>query len=108
MELCDGGPNEAIRNRTTLPGVFPGSERLRAPMGPISGRVGSLGDGVPEEIAGDKKNHPGRYNGQILKKEKCSFATLGTPNRSVAASVWSANLEPSTEWQSHKRPEVDI
>jgi hypothetical protein len=28
---------------------------LRAPMGPISGGIGSLGDGVPEGIAGDKK-----------------------------------------------------
>ena len=32
-------------NRTTLFGAFYSSERLRAPMGPIPGRVGSLGDG---------------------------------------------------------------
>ena len=47
-----------LQTRTTLFGAFPGSERLRAPMGPISGGIGSLGDGVPERIAGDKKNSP--------------------------------------------------
>ena len=62
-------------------------------MGPISGGVGSLGDGVPEGIAGHKKNHPGRRNSQILKKP--FFATLGTPNGVVTFSVWSVNLEPS-------------
>ena len=30
------------------------SERLRVPMGPIFGQVGSLGDGVLEGINGDK------------------------------------------------------
>ena len=48
----------SLQTRTTLFPSFPGFERLRAPMGPISGRVGTLGDGVPEEIAGDKKNSP--------------------------------------------------
>ena len=76
-------------------------------MGPISGGIGSLGDGVPEGIAGDKKKfHPGRYNGQIFKNP--FFATLGTPNGVVTFSVWSVNLEPSAQWQSHKRREVDI
>ena len=79
---------------------------MRAPMGPILGGIGSLGDGVPERIAGDKKIHPGRYNGQILKKP--FFSTLGKPNGVVTSSVWSVNLEPSTQQQSHKRPEVDI
>jgi hypothetical protein len=54
-----------------------------------------------------KKIHPGRYNGQILFG-KNRFAIFGTPNGSVAASVWGAILEPSTQWQSHKRPGVDI
>ena len=44
----------------------------------------------------------------VVNLKKPFFATLGMPNRSEAASVWSANLEPSTQWQSHKRPEVDI
>jgi hypothetical protein len=53
-----------------------------------------------------KKIHPGRYNGQILKNP--FFGTLGTPNGVVTFIVWSVNLEPSTQGQSHKRPEVDI
>jgi len=44
-----------LQTRTTLGSAFRRSERLRAPMGPISGGIGSLGDGVPERIAGDKK-----------------------------------------------------
>ena len=53
------------------------------------------------------KNHPGRYNAIFLKNR--SFALfLGTPNGQVPASVWSVNLEPSTQWQTHKRPEVEI
>ena len=48
-------PVPALQTRTTLGGGIRRSERLRAPMGPISGGVGNLGDGVPEEIAGDKK-----------------------------------------------------
>ena len=67
-----------LQTRTTLGSAFPRSERLRAPMGPISGGIGSLGDGVPEKSLAIKKIHPGRYNGQILKKP--FFATLGTPN----------------------------
>ena len=54
-----------------------------------------------------KKFHPGHYNGQILRGT-VSFAIFGTPNGSVSANVWSANLKTSTQWQSHKRPEVDI
>ena len=46
---------ETLQTRTTLAPSFYSSERLRALMGPISGRVGSLGDGVLEGIAGDKK-----------------------------------------------------
>ena len=57
----------SLQTRTTVKSGIPGSKRLRAPMGPILGGIGSLGDGVPEGIAGDKKNHPGRYNGQIFK-----------------------------------------
>ena len=49
------GKAGALQTRTTLPCAFYSSERLRAPMDPILGRVGSLGDGVPEEIAGDNK-----------------------------------------------------
>ena len=45
-----------LQTCTTVFGCFPGSERLRAPMGPISGGIGSLGDGGSEETAGDKKN----------------------------------------------------
>ena len=52
------GPPSTLQTRTTVFASFRSSERLRAPMGPISGRVGSLGDGVPEGIAGDKKNSP--------------------------------------------------
>ena len=48
----------ALQTRTTVFPSFRRSECLRAPMGPILGGVGSLGDGVPEEIAGDKKFLP--------------------------------------------------
>ena len=44
-----------LQTRTTIFASFPGFERLRAPMGPILGGIGSLGDGGSEEIAGDKK-----------------------------------------------------
>ena len=37
-----------LQTGTTLGSAFPRSERLRTPMGPISGGIGSLGDGVPE------------------------------------------------------------
>ena len=47
---------KSLQTRTTVFGGIRRSERLRAPMGPISGGIGSLGDGVPERIAGDKKN----------------------------------------------------
>ena len=79
----------SLQTRTTLFGAFYSSERLRVLMGPISGGIGILGDGVPEGIAGDKKIHPGRYNGQFFTKP--FFAVLGTPNGSVATS---ACLEP--------------
>ena len=49
------GLESAPQTRTTVFGSFYGSERLRAPMGPISGGIGSLGDGGSEAIAGDKK-----------------------------------------------------
>ena len=76
-------------------------------MGPVSGGVGNLGDGVPEEIAGDKIFFtPAVITAKFLKKP--IFAILGTPNGVVTFSVWTSNLEPSTQWQSHKRPEVDI
>ena len=71
-------------------------------------RVGLVAWGMEsrKESLAIKKFHPGRYNGQILKKS--FFATLGKPNGVVTSSVWSVNLEPSTQQQSHKRPEVDI
>ena len=49
-----------LQTCTILSGAFYSSERLRAPMGPILGQVGSISgrDGVPEEIAGDEKNSP--------------------------------------------------
>ena len=48
----------ALQTRTTVFGSFYSSERLRAPMGPISGGVGNLGDGGSEGIAGNKKITP--------------------------------------------------
>ena len=57
-------------------------------MGPIPGRVGSLGGGVTEEIAGDKKTTPAVLTAIFFKKTV--FAIFGMPNGSVAASV---NLE---------------
>ena len=73
------GPGLTLQTRTTLGSAFRRSERLRAPMGPISDGIGSLGDGVPERIAGDKKFfHPGRYNGQILKKPFLLFLARRT------------------------------
>ena len=57
----------ALQTRATLGSGFRSSERLRAPMGPLLGRGGSLGDGGPEKIAAIAiKNTPGRYNGQNL------------------------------------------
>ena len=57
-----------LQTRTTLFGAFYSSERLRAPMGPISGGIGSLGDGVPERIAGDKKKFtPAVITAKFLK-----------------------------------------
>ena len=47
-------PASSLQTRTTLGSALYRSERFRAPMGPISGGVGNLGDGVPEEIAGDR------------------------------------------------------
>ena len=76
-------------------------------MGPISGGIGSLGDGVLEIIAGDKNNFTPAVITAKFKKNRF-FAILGTPNGVVTFSVWGVNLEPSTQWQSHKRPEVDI
>ena len=62
-------PEASLQTRTTLGSAFPRSERLRAPMGPISGGIGSLGDGVPEGIAGDKKKFtPAVITAKFLKK----------------------------------------
>ena len=69
---------------------------MRAPMGPISGGIGSLGDGLPEKIAGDKKKFTPAVITAKFKKNRF-FATLGTPNGVVTFSVWSVNLEPSTQ-----------
>ena len=62
---------------------------------------------LPGKIAGiwkksfsQKKIHRGY--------EKPVFCDFFTPNGVVTFSVWSVNLEPSTQWQSQKRPEVDI
>ena len=76
----------SLQTRTTLHGCFYSSERLRALMGPVSSRGGSLGGGGPKYTAGD-----------IF----CYFWHAERPST-------RQRLGPSAQWQSHKRPEVAI
>ena len=69
---------------------------------------GSLGDGVPEVIAGEKKIFAPAVITAKFQKKNPRFCDFFTPNGVVTSSVWSGNLEPSTQQQSHKRLGVDI